>query len=101
VLLRKLGERDATLQTIVRTAIDTGKDIAVTEPPRSSRGKARVYRQTAPFTHEEALQVALNALRAYFVELPFFINSAAENFTMAAVGVPRQQPTSWHWDQLS
>lgn len=93
VLLRKLRERDATLEGIVRAPIDAGQDIIVTEPRRNGRGKPRIYRQTVPFTHEEALQVALDVLRAYFVELPLFINSTTENFKTAAVGIPRHQAT--------
>jgi hypothetical protein len=99
VLLRKLGERDARLEGVVRAAIDAGQDIVVTEPRRNGRGKPRIYRQTVPFTHEEALQVALDVLRAYFIELPLFINSTTENFRTAAVGIPRHQATSWRRDE--
>jgi hypothetical protein len=98
VLLGKLGERDATLAAVIRGAIDAGKDTVVTEPSRNGRGKPRIYRQTVPFTHEEALQVAVNALQAYFVELPLLINSAVENFEMAAIGIPRQKLPPFNGD---
>src|SRR6185437_3275807 len=54
-----------------------------------------VYRKTVPFTHEEALQIALDALQAYFVEQPLFVTSAADSFGKAAIGVPQHNLPNW------
>jgi hypothetical protein len=93
VLLRKLRERDVTLETAVRAAIDLGKD--VTEVQAVGRRRVRKYRKTVPFTHEEALRLALDVLQAYFVDLPFCINSSIENLRSAAVSAARQERSPW------
>jgi len=88
-LLRKIEERDENLAERIRIAIDAGKDIRQTETPVGRRQRAaRSYRQKVPYSHEEALAVALDVLQSHFIELPMFINSAAANFEKAAVGVP-------------
>jgi hypothetical protein len=92
-LLSKLRERDLSLEVAVRSAIDLGKDIA--EVQRLGRKRVRRYRKTVPFTHEEALHVALDVLQAYFVDLPLCINSAIENFKSAAVAASRQDRPAW------
>src|SRR5690242_17055824 len=79
VLMRKLQARDETLAAQVQSAIDAGKDVTETERATDRRKKDRVYRKTVPFTHDEALQVALDALQANFVEQPLFVDSAADN----------------------
>lgn len=89
--MRKLRERDEDLAGQVQKAIDAGKDVSETEPATGRRNEARVYRKTVPFTHEEALHVALDALQSYFVELPLFANSAADNFAKAAVEVTTER----------
>jgi hypothetical protein len=88
VLMRKLRFRDQGLAAEVQAAIDAGKDVLETEPSNDRRRSARAYRKTVPFSHEEALQVALDALQAFFVEQPLFANSAAASFAAAPVGVP-------------
>ena len=88
-LLRRVRERDKTLAERIRIAIDAGKDIRQTETPVGRRQRAaRTYRQKVPYSHEEALAVALDVLQSHFIELPMFINSAAADFEKAAVGVP-------------
>ena len=87
-LLRKVGARDETLAERIRIAIDAGKDINQTETPRGRRQRTRTYRRKVPYSHEEALAVALGVLRSHFIELPLFINSASMNFEKAAVGIP-------------
>lgn len=94
VLLRKLSERDPDLAQHVRYAIDAGKDVEERERFPGHK-KLRVYRKVVRLTDEEALQVALNALQAYFVEQPLFVNSAAENFRSAAFSAPLRGPL---WD---
>jgi hypothetical protein len=88
LLLKKLAARDESLASQVQAALDAGKDVSETEPSIDRRKKARVYRKTVPFTHEEALQIALDALQAYFVEQPLFVTSAADSLAKAAIGVP-------------
>jgi hypothetical protein len=85
-LLQALSKRDESLAQVVRNAIDAGKDIEEVEGLGTNRRKRRVYRKVVRFTDEEALRVALDALRACLVELPFFINSAVEDFKAAAIG---------------
>jgi hypothetical protein len=97
-LLRKLREKDVSLEGIVRSAIDSGKD--VTEVQRLGRKRVRRYRRTVPFTHEEALHLSLEVLHAYFVDLPLCINSAFENFKSAAVDASRRdQPAYFQEDK--
>ncbi len=89
-LMRKLGARDEMLAAQVQAAIDAGKDVSENQPATDRRKKTRVYRKTVPFSHEEALQTALDALQAYFVEQPLFVESAADSLTEATCGVPKQ-----------
>jgi hypothetical protein len=90
-LMDKLRKRDARLALQIQAAIDAGKDVEETEPSYDGRKKQRVYRKTAAFTYEEALQIALDALEAYFVEVPLFIESSTENLKKAAIGIPKRQ----------
>src|SRR5688572_26470462 len=84
LLLGKLSGRDEHLGRQIRSAIDAGKDIE--ERERRGRGqKARVYRKTVPFTPEEALQVAIDALQACFIEQPLFANSVAASLQSSAL----------------
>ncbi len=86
LLLNKLDERQASLAAEVRSAIDAGRDIV--EPERVRKRKsAREYRKAVAFTDSEALMVAVQVLRAHFVEQPLFAASAASNFAGAAVGL--------------
>ena len=64
ILMKKLGSRDEALAAQIQAAIDAGKDVSETEPAIDRRKKARVYRKTVPFTHEEALQIALYRLNS-------------------------------------
>ncbi|HKH46317.1 MAG TPA: hypothetical protein VKM72_16775 [Thermoanaerobaculia bacterium] len=84
LLLGKLKERDADLALHVQSAIDAGKDVEEREPSRRSRKRPRVYRKVVRLSDEEALQVALDVLQAYFVEQPLFVDSAAKNFRPAS-----------------
>jgi hypothetical protein len=52
------------------------------------RRKQRVYRRTVRFTDEEALNVAIDALQACFIEQQLFVASAKRYFAPAAVGGP-------------
>lgn len=91
LLMKKLRARDETLAAQVQAAIDAGKDVSETEPATDGRKKPRYYRKTVPFTHEEALQIALDALQACFVELPLFMTSAVDSLAKAAIGVPTRR----------
>jgi hypothetical protein len=87
LLMTKLRSRDEELAAEIQAAIDAGKDVAETEPIPGRR-KRHVYRRTIPFSNEEALQVAVTALQAYFVEQPMFVDAAAAEFAQAAIGIP-------------
>jgi hypothetical protein len=87
LLMRKLMAQDPGLAAEVQAAIDAGKDVSETKPI-AGRRKGHVYRRTVPFSHEEALQVALDALQAYFVEQPMFVFAAADSLAQSAIGVP-------------
>jgi hypothetical protein len=95
LLLTKLRAQNDLFATSVQAAIDAGKDVSEEEPATDRRKKPRVYRRTVRFTHEEALQVAFDALQAYFVEQPLFINDAADNFAKAALGRPTHAQVQW------
>jgi hypothetical protein len=97
LLMKKLLARDEALAAQVQAALDAGKDVSETEPAIDRRKKARVYRKTVPFTHEEALQIALDALQAYFVEQPLFVASAADNLAKSAIGVPARRTSNFQW----
>jgi len=88
LLIDKLTKVDADLARQVQEAANAGKDMLETEQSRGrGKKKLRTYRRTVPYSMEEALQVALNALRAHFVEQPLFINSCHDNMAQAALGV--------------
>jgi hypothetical protein len=105
VLMRKVREKDTELATRVQAAVDAGKDVEETEPlPRGRKEKLRSYRKTIPYSYKEGFQVALNALAAYFVEQPLFINSSLDNIAQAALERPNRpvhilsadkRPTDW------
>jgi len=90
LLMRKLTERDPGLAAQVRAAVDQGKDIQERElTNRRPKKKFRVYRKTVPYHYDEALQVAVDALAACFIEQPMFVDSCLKNMAQAPVGSPR------------
>lgn len=95
LLFRKLAERDTPLAAQIRTAVDQGNDIQETESINGSRRrKFRVYRKTVPYPYEEALQVAINALAAYFVEQPMFVDSCLRNMAPSPLAYPARREKS-------
>ena len=86
ILLKKIRQRREDLAAEVQAAIDAGKDVSETEPSPDRRKKDRVYRKTVPFTHQEALQIAIDALQSHLVEQPLFVESARINFSRTGVG---------------
>lgn len=87
LLMRKLSERDPALATEVRAVVDQGKDIQESEASnRGRKKKYRVYRKTVPYPYDEALQVAVDALAACFIEQPMFIDSCLKNMAQAPLG---------------
>lgn len=88
------------LAASVQAAIDTGKDVSESEPATDGRKKDRIYRKTVPFSHDEALQIALDALQAYFVEQPMFVSSSADNLAKSAIGVPQKGLQNWRVDGI-
>ena len=85
--MRKLSERDTALAIEVRAVLDQGKDIQESETSsRGRRKKNRVYRKTVPYPYDEALQVAVNALAAWFVEQPMFVDSCLKNMARVPLG---------------
>lgn len=91
LLLHKLDASNADLAAQVRAAIDAGKDIDEEAQRRSGRKTSRRYRKAVRLSEEEALAVALDVLRAYFVEQPLFVSSAMDNARVAALGGPRDE----------
>jgi hypothetical protein len=91
ILLRKLHDADPVLEERVRAAIDAGHDVEEQQQPATRKRRPRVYRRTVRLTDRQALQVALDVLKAYFVEQPLFIDSATRDFREAAVS-DSQQP---------
>jgi hypothetical protein len=93
LLLRKLREEDESLAERVEAAIDVGKDVSDTEPLAGKVRRSRIYRKAVPYTHQEALAVALDVLQSFFVEQAMFVNSASEVFAKAAVAVASPNAT--------
>jgi hypothetical protein len=90
LLMRKLAERDPALTAQVRAVVDQGKDIQESESASRGRKKRfRVYRKTVPYPYDEALQVAVKALAACFVEQPMLIDSCLKSMAQTPVGSPR------------
>lgn len=101
MLLEKLRNRDQTLAKQIQEAIDAGKDVREKEPSQGNRKKARMYRKKVPYSREEALKVALDALQAYFVEQPLFVGSAVSNLAKAAIGVPKIARQAWMYSSAT
>ena len=84
LLLRKVRERDPDLAIGLEAVIDAGTDVVEREPLRTAE-RPREYRKTVRFSDEEALDIALLALRAHFVEQPLLATSAMSEFGKAAL----------------
>lgn len=80
LLLKKVRDRDPDLAIGLEAVIDTGKDVFL-----PTAKEPREYRKTVQFSDEEALEVALLALRAHFVEQPRLATSAMSEFEKAAL----------------
>jgi hypothetical protein len=89
VLLEKLVRADESLAARVKSAINAGKDIQKEEPALRRRKRPRVYRKNAPYSDEEAIDVALGVLKAHFVELPRTVNAVGDSFKKTAIGPKR------------
>jgi len=97
-LLAIVQIRDIELAKELHAAIDVGKDAF--ELADSNRKKQRSYRKTVAFTYEEALQVAVDALQAYFVEQPLFVNSALENLRKTAMEGADNAEVQWNVESV-
>lgn len=87
-LIRKLEERDTALAVHVQGVINAGRDIEEREPVARGSRRLRTYRRTVPFSPDEALQTAVEVLRAYFIELPQIVNSTLDDFRPVALARP-------------
>lgn len=98
LLFKKLERAAPEIASQVRHAIAQGReeDVQLDVTPNKARSpkKARTYRQKVQFTVPEALDVAIGVLRAHFVEMPHFSNSAHRDFALAAV------PSRWSETQV-
>jgi hypothetical protein len=94
LLMQKLTAFDAELAGQVQAAIGAGKEVVETPPASEGRKKLHSYRKAVPLTHEEALQVALDALRVCSVDLPLCVNSAVENLAEAATNGSQHRPAA-------
>src|SRR5208283_3910191 len=72
--------------------INEGKEIIEKDNTVNQRKKPHTYRKNVPYSHSEALQMALNALEAYFIEQPLYAKVAIENIsnTNLMVSNPKQ-----------
>ncbi len=93
LLMGELRSRDEQLALEVQEAIDAGKDVTATEPV-PGRKEEHAYRRTVAYSTEEALQVAMDALRAYFVEQPMFVDSASDDLAQSVIGIPTGRRTT-------
>jgi len=89
VLLSRVRGKNELLADRIAEAVDSGKDVSLREPSLDGGRKARQYRKVEPYTYEEGLQVALEALQAHLLEQPLCVNSFLENARGAAIGPPR------------
>jgi hypothetical protein len=78
-----MNERGQALAARVQEVVDAGRDMEETEPSLHRQKKPRVYRKTVPYSYAEALQIAVKALEAYFVEQPRFIGSCLDTMAHA------------------
>ena len=86
LLMRKLAERDHALAEHVRAVVNQGRDMQERESSNRGRNKKyRVYRKTVTYPYDEALQVALDALAACFIEQPLFVESCLDHMAKAPV----------------
>jgi len=85
LLMKKLTERSPELARQIQDVVDHGKDAGEQERPPGGK-KSRRYRKTVPYSYGEALNAALDALGAHFIQQPLIINSACEEMREAAVG---------------
>ena len=86
LLMRKLTARDEALAAEVQAVVNAGKDVREIEYS-SGHKKLRSYRRTIPYSPEEALEVALDALNAHFVQQPLFANALLHNMANSAMAV--------------
>jgi hypothetical protein len=86
ILLNRVRERNQELADRIAEAVDAGKDVSRREPSSDGGKRARLYRKVEPYTYEEALQVAIDALQAHLLEQPLCVNSFLENARESAVG---------------
>jgi len=95
VLMNHLRKRDGQLATHIQAVVDAGKDVDETQQVGTRRKRSRSYRRTVPYSYQEALEVALDAFQAYFVEQPLFIDSCAKNMAATEVGNARSFRARW------
>jgi hypothetical protein len=95
VLMNHLRERDGQLATHIQAVVDAGKDVDETQQVGQRRKRSRSYRRTVPYSYEEASLVAIDALQAYFVEQPLFIDSCVKNMATTGVGSARPLRSGW------
>lgn len=95
VLMNHLRKRDGQLATHIQAVVNAGKDVDETQQVGQRRKRSRSYRRTVPYSYEEASLVALDALKAYFVEQPLFIDSCVKNMAATEVGITRPPRSRW------
>ena len=86
-ILKRVGAKAPELAAEIEHNINLGQEVEGEPTPRQ-RSNEPDYERKVSFPLEEALQVALDTLRAHFIEQPLFMVSADQNFAKAAQGVP-------------
>jgi hypothetical protein len=95
LLMHTLDDRDQELSARVRDAVNAGTDVQEREQTRGREtDQTHSYRHTVPYSYEQALQVALEALRAHFIEQPLFINSVLDNMVQSPLIVASPESAS-------
>ena len=107
-LMDRIGRKDQSLFEEVRRAVDAGKETTASKEAddraegdlfgrqlkNDSRKKVHAYRARNPYSHEEALRVVLDVLRAYFIELPLLTTSTVRNLDeVTEIEIDRQVET--------
>jgi hypothetical protein len=97
VLMGALRRRNEQLAIHIQSVVDAGKDVYEDESfGVRRRNKKRSYRRTVQYDYEEALQVAIHALQAYFVEQPLFIDSCTRNMTSTRIDTSQSFRSRWY-----
>ncbi|MGA2912570.1 MAG: hypothetical protein ABSE07_03545 [Methanoregula sp.] len=86
-MMEKLRMHNKELASQIQLIIDAGHDIIEKEISSDRKKTLRTYRKKVPYSAQDALIVVVNALEAYFVQQPAFIESLMKNISNSSMGL--------------